>query len=170
MKKKITIIIIFLLILALVIAYFYNYFTIDTRYAQEFAEAFYDYNIEKIDEYLNDDTKIIYRGEEDIYLNCRKNVVKACKEKEYSFERDSSYGYGNNTFENGRQQISIRLMGMFKGVNIGECYILMTLSYDNLFGYSIDSIECDSDVFGYIFFDSLTSPTVNCPEKEINIF
>lgn len=152
MKKKISIIIIFLAISALVISYFYNHFTVDTRYAKEFAEVFYDYNIEKIDKYLNSNTRIIYRGKEDIYLNCRKNVVNACKEKEYSFEQDSSYGYGNNTFENGKQQISIRLMGMFKDVSIGECDILMTLSRDNMFSYSIDSIECDSDVFGYIFF------------------
>ena len=152
MKKKITIIIILLAILALVIAYFYNYFTIDTRYAKEFAEVFYDYNIEEIDEYLSSNTRIIYRGEEDTYLNCRKNVLIACEKKEYAFEQDSSYGYGNNTFENGKQQISIRLMGMFKDVNIGECDILMTLSRDNMFSYSIESIECDSDVFGYIFF------------------
>lgn len=67
---------------------------------------------------------------------------------------DASYGYGNNEYENGCQDISVRLMGTLDGKDIGECVIDMIVRRKGISGYRVIRIKSDADILEYIFFGS----------------
>ncbi|MBE6911839.1 MAG: hypothetical protein E7473_04875 [Ruminococcaceae bacterium] len=132
--------------------FLYTHFTIDTQYAKGFAEAFADYDIEKVDGYLEKDTKIICKGQESTYSECRENLLSAFEKKAFVFSEGASYGYGNNSFEDGVQKISVSLFGEYMGEDIGMCSVEIKLRRHNLIKYFVESIESDCEVFEHLFF------------------
>ena len=151
-KKFVIFICIALCVILFATMYLHNSLTIDTKCAQKFAYVLNSYNINEMDNYLDETTEIIFMGQKDVYKNCRNNVISAFNEKNYAIPQYGSYGYGNNKFENGTQKISVKLMGTFNDESIGECVINMSIQRDGLFGYKVQSIECDDAIFGHIFF------------------
>lgn len=144
----------FILLFAALIALFlfYTWFMnrIDTKYAVEFANVFSTYDIHSIDNYLTDETIIICNNKHTKYAELRKNVELACKERNYQFE--SSYGHGNNQFQNNVQKITVYLFGQLNGKSMDEVNILMSLKKIGLFKFEIVSLECDEAIFEYLFY------------------
>lgn len=154
MNKKIFIILIIVVIIfVIVVRYIWYLNQIDTQYAVRFSKVFKEYNINDIDNYLSQDTKIICNDKSKTYKELRNNVILSCNEKRYLFHDGSSYGYGNNKFINNTQNIKIRLYGELDGDSIGECIIFMQLERIGLFKFKIVAIECDEPIFEYLFFN-----------------
>lgn len=125
---------------------------VDTKYAVNLSKAFDTYDIRMIDDYLSDDTKIIYQGEVKTYKELRENVIIACEEKRYSFFDGSSYGFGNDRFIDGVQDIRVLLHGKFDGITFPECNILMKLRQTGIFEFRVESLECSEPIFAYLFY------------------
>ena len=132
--------------------YYFYLKQIDTKYAIEFSKVFKTYNIDVIDSFFSENTRIVYNGKQTTYNKIRNNIILACKERKYVFSDGSSYGYGNDTFIGGYQDVGIRLYGTLNGESIGECNIKLKLKKINLFLFEIESIESDDMIFGYIFY------------------
>lgn len=150
MRKTILIISFITVLLVLIYVYYIN--SIDTRYAINFSKTFMNYDIQEIDKYLSNETIIICNGKKDTYENLRANVILACNEKKYLFEKDSSYGYGDNKFINGIQHININLYGKLNGRDMGECNIAMKLKRNGILNFMVDSLACDEQIFEYLFY------------------
>lgn len=127
--------------------------TIDTKYAVKFAQAFKNYDINDIDKYFSKDTQFIYKENKKTYNELRKNIEKACNEKIYEFSDGSSYGYGNDKFINNLQTVNVKLHGKISQNSFGDCSITMILRKKGLFSFAVDSLECNEDVFGQMFFN-----------------
>ena len=123
---------------------------IDTKYAVDFSNVFSTYDINRIDSYLTNETVIICNNKYAKYAELRKNVKVACKERKYQFE--SSYGHGNNKFKNNVQEITVYLYGKLNEQNLNEVNVLMCLKKTGWFKYEIVSLECDDDIFEYLFY------------------
>ena len=123
---------------------------IDTKYAIDFSTVFSTYDINSIDNYLTNETVIICNNKYAKYAELRKNVEVACEEKKYQFE--SSYGHGNNKFKNNIQEITVYLYGKLNDKNINGVNILMSLKKSGWFKYEIVSLECNDDIFEYLFY------------------
>lgn len=154
MRKKlfITAVIFSLIILIFIAVYKVNLSKVDTKYAADFSKVFASYDIDAIDNYLSENTEIISCGKAENYKTLLDNVIIACKEKRYLFPQGSSYGYGNDKFANGIQNINIFLFGKFDEADIGEVNIKMQLKKVGLFKYEIFSLECDDAIFEYLFY------------------
>ena len=124
MKKKVCMVLgcIIVVVTIFIIGYQCYLQRIDTQYAVNFAKAFGTYDICIIDDYLSDDTKIICQGEVKTYKELRENVMVSCGEKRYSFFDGSSYGFGNDRFIDGVQDIDVLLYGKFDGITFPEWY------------------------------------------------
>ena len=154
MKKKLCITLIILVVAVIIFVFVYkvNISQIDTKYAVNFSKVFQTYDINVVDSYFTKDTCIIYNGKQTTYDKVRNNIVIACKEKKYNFSEGSSYGYGNDKFINGVQDVGIRLYGNLCGEKTGECKIKIKLRKTGLFSFEIESVESNDEIFGYIFF------------------
>lgn len=150
MNKKFYLLLIAVILFVSCLCYILFLNRIDTKYAVDFANVFSTYDINNIDNYLTDETIIICNGKQAKYSELRNNVTIACNERKYQF--DSSYGHGNNKFKNDTQNITIYLFGKLDGKNIGEVNILMSLKRIGLFKFEIDTLECDEEIFEYIFY------------------
>ncbi len=155
MKKILLIISVIVIIVIFLVGYIYYIKSADTRFAINFAEAFRNYNINDVDEYLSKDTLIICNGKSKTYGNLRENVISACNEKKYLFSQGSSYGYGSDRFIDGIQYVDIKLYGELNGEDIGECNLSMKLKKEGLFRFKIDTIECDEPIFEYLFYSNI---------------
>ena len=153
--KKIYCILLTILTCILIISIFvYEFYLnqVDTKYAIEFANVLKTYNIDDIDKFFSGNTKIVYNGKHTSYNKIRNNIILACKEKKYVFSKGSSYGYGNDSFIDGYQDVGIRLYGTLNGESIGECNVKMKIKKSNIFSFEVESIESDNIIFGYIFY------------------
>ena len=137
-------------IILLYITYTIYLSRIDTKYAIDFSNAFAQYDIDCVDNYLSEDTEIIFRGSKKTYKELRNNVIIACNNKRYSFT--SSYGHGNDKFTDDVQKIKVYLFGKLDSISIGEVNISMKLQREGLFDFKIISLECDDPIFGHIFY------------------
>ena len=152
MNKKLYILL-FVVLFTLYLSYIFFINRIDTKYAIDFSKVFSTYDINRINNYLTDETVIICNNKYAKYAELRNNVERACKERKYKF--DSSYGHGNNKFENNIQKITVYLFGQLDGSSIGEVNILMTLKKIGLFKFRIVSLECDEAIFEYLFYANM---------------
>ena len=144
--------IVVIVIVAFAVGYVHYIKNIDTKFAVNFSEAFRNYNIDDVDRYLSEDTLIVCNGKSDTYGNLRENVIEACSEKKYLFEKGSSYGHGNDTFTDGIQYVDIKVYGKLEEMDMGECHVYMKLKREGFFHFKIDTIECDESIFEYLFF------------------
>lgn len=112
----------------------------------------HSYDIAKMDSYIDENAEIIFKNSNSQYKDCRGNVIRAFDDKKFMIPEDASYGYGNDKYENGCQDISVRLMGALNDKDIGECVIDMTVRRKGIFGYRVIRIKSDADILGYIFF------------------
>jgi hypothetical protein len=93
---------------------------------------------------------IICNGKQGLYQDLRENLAEAFEDKKFIFY--DSYGYGNDTFLNGIQQVKIFLYGQLNERKIDECVINMTLRQVGLFKFKIETIECNETIFDYLFY------------------
>lgn len=154
MKKILIIFILVSIVFLLCVVFGYNAYIkiIDNEYATKFSQVFENYNINDIDSYFSDSTQFIYKEEKKSYRELRYNIEKACEKKCYEFFVGSSYGYGNDKFNQNFQRVNIKLSGNLHGENFGDCNISMVLEKIGLFSFKIHSVECDEEVFGEFFF------------------
>ena len=151
--KQVIGIIVVIVIVAFAVGYVHYFLkNIDTKFAVNFSEAFRNYNIDDVDRYLSEYTLIVCNDKSGTYGDLRENVIEACGEKKYLFEKGSSYGYGNDTFTDGIQYVDIKVYGKLEEMNMGECHVYMKLKREGFFQFKIDTIECDESIFEELFF------------------
>lgn len=150
MNKKLYILLSAIVLTFLYLGYILYLNRVDTKYAIDFSNVFSTYNIENINNYLNDETLIICNCRRAKYAKLRNNVENACSERKYQL--DSSYGHGNNKFKNNVQEITVYLFGKLDNERIGNVNILMSLRKIGLFKFEIVSLECNEPIFKYIFY------------------
>lgn len=121
---------------------------VDTIYAIKYGKCFSEYNIIKVDRFLDDDTFISYNGTTRIYKELKSNVEKAFKEKRFVMG-DDSYGYGNG-FVDGIQEVGIQSYVSINGES-REVYIKMVLK-KTAFKVKVESLSCNDRFWGYLFF------------------
>lgn len=144
---KCCIIVVLMILIIYVIIYI---ITIDTRYAVKYAEVFGSYNINEVDQYLSEDTKITYMGKTDNYKNLRNNVISAFEKREYKMKKGYSYGYGDDIYINKTQNVGIQAyVDCDKYVSN---YVSMNIKRNWLIFHEIESLSSDDDFFGYLFF------------------
>jgi len=123
---------------------------IDSIYATRYNEVFGSYDINKVDEYLNDATQITYKGETKTYKELRENVQSAFQEREYEMPKGSSYGHGNNKFVDGIQRISIQ--SYIKSDKYYSDGLKMEIERTGIFTMRVKALQSDDDFFGYLFY------------------
>ncbi|MBR2743581.1 MAG: hypothetical protein IKD89_08330 [Clostridia bacterium] len=148
MKKVFVIVIVVLLILI----YTFSLTQIDTKYAVRFGDVFSSYDIEKIDEYLSEDTIIICNGKSACYKEVRDNVYIACSESPRKFNIISSYGHGDDIFIFGPQKVEVFLGGDFKGNGFDIPSLNIYVKQTSPFTFKITKLESDEPMFDYMFF------------------
>jgi hypothetical protein len=140
----------FIVLVIIFASYKFYLSTVDSKYAATFWCAFQNYDIEEVDNYLSKDTVIICNGKQGLYQDLRENLAEAFEDRKFIFY--DSYGYGNDTFLNGIQQVKIFLYGQLNERKIDECVINMTLRQVGLFKFKIETIECNETIFDYLFY------------------
>ena len=151
MKMKIYLVIIILLVVTISAGFYCVYlYKIDTIYATRYNEVFGSYDINKVDEYLNSETQIIYKGETKTYKELRENIQSAFQEREYEMPKGSSYGHGNNKFVDGIQKIGIQ--SYIKSDKHYSDGLQMEIEHVGIFSVRVKSLQSDEDFFGYLFY------------------
>ena len=153
MQKYIIIIAITLvaIVLVIVVSQFFIPGVDATAYAIEYSKVFGSYDIDKVDEYLNELTVITYRGTSKTYKELRTNIISAFNEKKFIMTNDSSYGSGKGGFVDGVQTVRMQSYVDLDGKSI-EVYIEMQLEKTGLSSAKIKSLSSDNEFFGYLFF------------------
>ena len=121
-----------------------------TKYAKEYADVFGSYDMYKVDQYLSDDTIIVYKDRRALFKDLRANVVAAFHEKQYEMPQGSSYGHSGNWFARGNQTIGIQTYVISD--EYSSDFVSMEIKRRGLFSYCIQSITSSDDFFGYLFF------------------
>ena len=148
--KKIVSNVVLVVIVVIAIIIYVNSIKFDTLYSIEYAQVFGSYDINKVDQYLNEETLITYDGMTDIYRNLRNNVIIAFEEKQYEMPNDSSYGHGDDLFINGVQTIGIQVY--IDSEQYSSEFVSIEIEQQWLIFYKIRSITSRDDFFGYLFF------------------
>jgi len=121
-------------------------------YAEKYSEVFGSYEIDKVDNFLDNNTILYFKGESKTYAELRKNVIKAFDEKIYSMPQISSYGSAYGKFANYVQEVGICTFGDYKGRFFEG--VIMEIERTSLFSFSfrVKSLKSNDKFFGYLFF------------------
>ena len=125
----------------------------DTLYAAMLSTVLSDYDIQMVDDFLDEDTLITYGDRVDTYKNLRHNVIAAFEAKDFMFHPDSSYGHDRTPFF----YPITRTVGVNIFVHDTEytgAYGEMKLVLNGLTTYRVKSLTFlpDEDFWGYLFF------------------
>ena len=123
---------------------------VDTKYAIEYAQVFGSYDIRRVDQYLNEDTVITFDEYSDTYKNLRGNVIAAFEEQKYTMGEGSSYGHGDDVYNNGVQTVGIQTY--IDSELYSSDYVSMELKRRWFVCYEVQSLTSSDDFFGYLFF------------------
>lgn len=140
------------ILLIIIIMWYYVYLLgIDTKYATKFSQVFGSYNIKRVDQFLNKETAISYRGITKTYEQLRNNVMVAFEERRFKMSEGSSYGNGNNKFVNGVQEIQIQSYVIYDDISY-SVPITMRLKIKGINKFMVKSLSSDAAFFGYLFY------------------
>ncbi|HEX9062272.1 MAG TPA: hypothetical protein VF941_19045 [Clostridia bacterium] len=138
-------------IIGIALYYFFYLQSIDTKFAIKYSQVFGSYDINQVDQYLNKETIISYKGLSGTYGQLRNNVISAFKEHKFKMADGSSYGSGNDKFINGVQEVNIQSYVIYKDGST-EVPITMQLEKNGINKFTVKSLSNDDDFFGYLFF------------------
>lgn len=150
MKKILSFVVVGLLLIIGITAYFVYIDKVDTIYAINYAKCFSNYDIAQVDNFLDASTLITYKGTTKKYGELRENVISALQDKRFIMTDSSSYGHGDG-FSKGFQEVGIENFVEIYG-KTSEVYIKMTIKQSGIINFSIDSLSSNDEFFGYLFF------------------
>ena len=126
-----------------------RYWFSDGIIAEDFDSVFGSYNINIVDNYLNNETNITYKGVTKTYEELRPNVIKAFNDKKFSMEDD--YAFGGHLPRTPTNEIVIDSWVDYENIGTVEVYIKVTTKYKDG-RYVADTMNSEDAFFGYLFF------------------
>lgn len=151
MRRYIIIGICSIIVITCFLTYYYFIQGVDTKYAITYSEVFGSYDIRQVDQYLNEETIITYKGVSASYKELRENVVHAFKTKKFRMLENSSYGSDNQKNLDGVQEVHIESYVEFDNKSY-EVSVIMMLETKGINKFSVKSLSSNDEFFGYLFF------------------